>query len=228
MSKYHQFRIILLLSVFAFNCCIDKNATDIESTIEYQADFSLPVGVDTITLGQLVQTVSLVPIPDKVDKDTVKYFLYDSVYYYSPGTLTDSITAALNLTAFENDTAEITSLMFRINASNFIPAEFMVQLYFADSHNVIIDSLYDDGPFRLDPAQTDDSGNVIASWEVMKDDHLSPQKIEKLTDMKSVILSSTMIIPDSSNDPVIPFYPDQSLWIQVGIRVGLKMTINVF
>ncbi len=227
MSNYFQIRIILFLSVLAFNSCIDENATDIDPTIIYDAEFSLPLGSDTLLMEQLVQTVSLIQIPDTVDKDSVQYFLYDSVYYYSPGTLSDSISTPLNLAAFENDTAEITSLMFRINAANFIPAEFLVQLYFADSNKLILDSLYEDDPFRLDPAQTDEYGNVIGSWEILKDDYLPPEKIEKISDMTNVILSSTMIIPDSSTGS-IPFYPDQSLWIQVGIRVRLKITINVF
>jgi len=228
MSNYFQIRIILFLSVLTFNSCIDKNATDIDPSIIYDAEFSLPLGADTLFMEQLVQTVTLVEIPPGVDKDTVKYFLYDSVYYYSPGTLSDSILAPLNLAAFKNDTAEITSLMFRINAVNLIPAEFLVQLYFADSNKAILDSLYDDGPFSLDPAQIDDSGNVIASWGVMKDDYLTPEKIDKLGDMRNVILSSQMIIPDSSTDTVPPFFHDQYLWIQVGIRVKLKMTIDVF
>ena len=118
MSNYFQIRIILFLSVLTFNSCIDKNATDIDPSIIYDAEFSLPLGADTLFMEQLVQTVTLVEIPPGVDKDTVKYFLYDSVYYYSPGTLSDSILAPLNLAAFKNDTAEITSLMFRINAAN--------------------------------------------------------------------------------------------------------------
>jgi len=227
MAYYRQFLIFLFLSVLAFNSCIDDNFTDIDPTVVYDAEFSLPLGADTLLMEQLVQSVSLVEIPTDVDKDTVPYFLYDSVYYYSPGTLSDSITLPLILTAFENETAEITSLMFRINMANLIPAEFLIQVYFADSNLAILDSLYEDGPFSLDPAQTDEYGNVIASWEVMIDEYLSPGKFEVLTDMTNVILSSQMIIPDSSTDSV-PFYPDQSLWMQVGIRVGLKMTINVF
>ena len=227
MSNYFQIRIILFLSVLAFNSCIDENATDIDPTIIYDAEFSLPLGSDTLLMEQLVQTVTLIPILGDFDKDTIPYFLYDSVYYYSPESLSDSTSAPLILTPFESDTATITSLMFRMNVTNLIPAEFLIQVYFADSNNIILDSLYEDGPFRLDPAQTDEYGNVIGLWEILKDDNLPPEKIEKISDMTNVILSSTMIIPDSSTDS-IPFYPDQSLWIQVGIRVRLKMTIDVF
>jgi hypothetical protein len=209
--------------------CMDDDLTDINSTLEYEAEFSLPVGVDTLLLEQLVQSVILIPVPDYVDKDTVRYFFYDSTFYYSPGTLSDSISAPLILTPFKNDTAEIVSLMFRLNAANLIPAEFRIQIYFADSNNVILDSLYNDGPFILDPALTDESGIVTGLWEVLKDNTLPPEKIDKLMDMTHVILDTKMIIPDSSLDTVpIPFYHDQSLWIQVGVRVGLKLTINVF
>lgn len=213
------------LSAFLYSC-IDKDATDISPAIEYEAEFSLPVGVDTLTLEQLLYHTTLKKIHDTVDKDTLKYFFYDSVYYYSPGTLVDSIWAPLVLAPFENDTAEITSLMFRLNVANFIPAEFMVQLYFADSNKVFLDSLYDDGPVRLEPAYTE-SGIVTGSWELIKDNYLTSEKIDKLPDMKDVMIRTEMIIPDSSTDS-IPFYHDQSLWLQVGIRVGIKITVNVF
>ncbi len=231
LVRFISIKILLVFFVITafLISCIDDDATDISPTIEYEAEFSLPVGTDTITLAQLLYNVPLIKIDEPFDKDTVSYFFYDSVYYYSPGTLKDSVSAPLILAPFENDTAEITTLMFRINAANFIPAKFMVQVYFADSNKVILDSLYEDGPVFLESAYTNDIGIVIGPWETIIDNYLPSEKIDKLNDMTDVILSTKMTIPDSSADTVpVPFYHDQSLWIQVGIRVGLKMTVNVF
>ena len=220
MAYYRQFLAFLFLSVLAFNSCIDDNFTDIDTSITYDTDASLPLGNVSLLMESFMDTIILVPIPDD---DTTLFFLYDSVYYYSPGKIKLSTSGYFSLAPFENDTVKITSLMFRTNAVNGIPAEIDHQLYFADTSNTIIDSLYSTGPMRIEPAPTDDEGNVTGTYEIWKvENDLSPAMIDKISETQYIFLSAELIIPDSQHD-TIPFYSSQDIWIQIGIRVGLKI-----
>ena len=221
MAYYRQFLAFLFLSVLAFNSCIDDNFTDIDTSITYDTDASLPLGNVSLLMESFMDTIILVPIPDD---DTTLFFLYDSVYYYSPGKIKLSTSGYFSLAPFENDTVKITSLMFRTNAVNGIPAEIDHQLYFANADSIVIDSLYSLGPMKIEPAPTDDDGNVTQPYEIWEEDSppFSEEMIDKISETQYIFLSAELIIPDSQHD-TIPFYSSQDIWIQIGIRVGLKI-----
>lgn len=223
MGYFRQFLVFLFLSVLAFSSCIDDNFTDIDTSITYEADASLPLGNSFPLLGELLDTINLVEIPDWVNKDTVSFFLYDSIYYYSPGKIKFTTTGYFALNPFENDTVKITSLMFRTNIVNAIPAEVDQQLYFTDTSNTVIDSLYSAGPLEIQPALSDTAGNIIATWELLKNDiYLSDEMIDTIMNTQHIVLSAELIIPDSSEE-TIHFLSSHNIWIQIGMRVGLKI-----
>jgi hypothetical protein len=204
--------------------CIDKDAGDIDPSLVYDAEFSLPLGDSLLTASQFVDTVSLVRLPDAVDKDTVSWFLYDGIFYFSPGELHYRHETALSLSDFITDTSEITSLTFRINAVNHVPARMTLQLYFADANRVILDSLFSEEPLVLEAAATVAGGEVNAPYELWKKDVPFTEKmLGELRRMAYAIEEYRLIVPVSGVDS-IPFYSDQELWLQMGIRVGLKIT----
>jgi len=225
MNYHRTIWLVLLIATLAFPACVDDNFTDIDTSITYDANFSLPLGNSNPTLGDFLDTINLIPIPPWVDRDTVSFFLYDSIYYYSPGRITLTVSGYFSLDPFENDTVQITSLMFRNNAVNAIPAQFDQQLYFTDSTGAIIDSLYS-VPLTIEPALIDSEGNVTATYEIWKfDTYLSEDMINNISNTYNVRISTEFIIPDSSQGTV-PFYSSQEIWMQVGIRVGILIELG--
>lgn len=224
--SYHSpLWLILFIASLAFSACVDDNFNDIDTSITYDADFSLPLGNSAPTLGDFLDTINLIPIPPWVDKNTVSFFLYDSIYYYSPGRITFNVSGYFSLDPFENDTVQITSLMFRNNSVNAIPAQFDQQLYFTDSTGTIIDSLYS-VPLTIEPALIDSEGNVTATYEIWKfDTYLSEDMINNISNTYNVRISAEFIIPDS-NLGTVPFYSSQEIWMQVGIRVGILIELG--
>jgi hypothetical protein len=216
----------IFLVAVSLTSCIDKDAGDIDPSLVYDAEFSLPLGDSLLQAWQFVDTTSLVPLPDTVDKDTIAWFLYDGVFYFSPGELYYRSETALSLSDFITDTSEITSLTFRINAVNRVPARMALQLYFADGNRVVLDSLFPDGPLLLEAAGTGAGGEVTLPYELWKKDvPFTASMIEELQRMEYAIEEYRLILPDAAVDS-IPFYPDQEVWLQMGVRVGLKITVQ--
>ena len=205
--------------------CIDKDFDDIDPSLVYDAEFSLPVGDTLLVTGDFVHTASLIPVPDSVDRDTVTWFLYEDVFYFSPGTLHDRAETPLSLSGFFTDTSEIVSLTFRINVVNRIPARMAVQVYFTDAGRVVLDSLFPEGPFVVQPAPVK-NGEVTGTWEKWKTDiPFSQDQIDKLRQVQYALRDAWLYIPDSSHDS-IPFFHDQPLWLQMGVRAGVKISLQ--
>ena len=223
---YRNNQVFLLLSLLALFSCVDDNYNDIDTSLIYDAEASLPLGNTNPMLSEILDTIDLIPIPEWVDKDKASFFLYDSVYYYSPGRINVSTSAYFLLDPFQNDTIEISSLMFRTNVINGIPAEIDLQLYFTDSTGTVLDSLYSTGPLRIEPAIVDSIGNVTASYEISElDNYLSDDKIDSISNSQNIEVSAVIIIPDSSQGTVA-FTSSQEIYIQVGIRVEFKIIIS--
>ncbi|MDX2445081.1 MAG: hypothetical protein QNK30_14895 [Bacteroidales bacterium] len=226
VKYFRQIQFLLLLGIITFSACVDDNYNDIDTSLIYDAEASLPLGNTNPMLSEILDTIDLIPIPDWVDKDKASFFLYDSVYYYSPGRIKVSTSGYFSLDPFQNDTIEITSLMFRTNAINGIPAEIDLQLYFTDSTGSVIDSLYSTGPLRIEPAVVDSVGNVTATYEIWElDNYFSDDKIDSISNSQYIEVKAEVIIPDSSQG-TIAFTSSQEIWIQVGIWVGFKIVIS--
>ncbi len=217
---------IFILSLLLLYGCIDRDYDNIDNTIIYDAEFSLPVGDTLLTAGDFVDTAGLTVIPDSVDKDTISWFLYNGIFYYSPGSLSDTSRMTLSLGDFFTDTSEIVSLSFRVNAVNEVPADMSVQLYLADGNRVILDSLFREGPFDLKAASTGPDGHVTAPFEVWKMDiPFTQEQIGRLASVQYALREVHLTVPDSRNDS-IPFYSGQQLWLQMGVRIGLKIKLQ--
>ena len=217
---------VWLFSALFVVSCIDKDAGDIDPSIVYDAEFSLPVGDSLLQAQQFVDTTVLIPVPDTVDRDTVPWFLYDGIFYYSPDTLYYRSEAQVSLSDFYTDTSEIVSLTFRVNAVNRVPARMALQLYFADAGRVVFDSLFPEGPLWLEAAATDASGEVTKPAELWKKDIvLTPSQVAAMQQMEYVFEEYRLVLPDSRTDS-IPFYPEQEVWLQLGVRVGVKIVLQ--
>jgi hypothetical protein len=151
---------LVLMAFVSVVSCIDKDAGDIDPALIYDAEFSLPLGDSLLQAWQFVDTAVLIPVPDSVDKDTIPWFLYDSIFYYSPGELVYRDETSLSFSDFFTDTSEVVSLTFRVNAVNRVPARMSLQLYFTDAGRVLLDSLFSDGPLLLEAAATGVGGEV--------------------------------------------------------------------
>ncbi len=224
--KYKLFAGILAILNLSLSGCIDKDYDNIDNSIVYDAEFSVPLGDTLLTAGDFVKPSGLMAIPDSVDKDTVSWFLYDNTYYFSPGSLSDTSWMNFSLGTFFTDTSEVVSLSLRINAVNHVPARMLLQFYFADGNRVILDSIFQDGPFELKPAVTSADGHVTTPYEVWKKDiPFSQEQIGQLANVRFAMRESRLIIPDSATDS-IPFYADQEVWLQMGVRIGLKIKLQ--
>lgn len=209
-----------------FTSCIKEEIGDFEDLGFYKPEFSFPLGEPSILMNSFLESIDLSTkvIPDSLINDTLEYFVFDNEYYDVPDILYYDFTEAFSLSSYTEELDQISSLMFRTNAVNRIPAEIQIQVYFLAANYAIIDSLYNER-LIIQPANTDTEGNLISQSELWKyDTELSQEKIQALAETSYIMVSSQLKITNTSG-VINNYYSEQDIWIQLGMRIGLKVEL---
>ncbi len=129
-------------------------------------------------------------------------------------------------TDFElEDIKEVQKATFRINVENGFPADAYVQVYFADSNNVIVDSLLNDASqFVVASGLLDANNRVILPNRQLRDEEFNKARLERIYAAKKLIILS---IVNTQNAPIeqVPIYSYYRLNIKIGVRAFLNVEL---
>ncbi len=115
------------------------------------------------------------------------------------------------------------SLQLNINSDNGFPVDVVMQLYLADSNNVVIDSIFSDGGKILK------SGIVgpAPDYKVTSKTHslikipLNSDQIENYKKARRLIMATSATTYDNGNK-VVKFYSDYSVYIEVAAKAEFE------
>jgi hypothetical protein len=222
MNKIHIVLLIALL--FLFNACYKKNIQPTNTFGTYHPEFSIPIGTPDLNLEQYLQLVRLIPVPDPAAVPDSLIMNYEDQFWEKPYMLEYSIDQRFNL-SMENSDSPVSSLMFRVNARNYIPAQIELQVYFVVDEVFVLDSLYSNR-LVLNAAGIDNRGVVTHSFELYeKDAFIDERKLGLFNQVTSLRIYTRLIIDDIEGiDP--KYYSDQSLLMQFAARVQLYINLD--
>jgi len=118
---------------------------------------------------------------------------------------------------------EVQKAIFRINAQNGFPADAYIQIYFADSNYIVIDSLLSDASdFIVESGLLDLDGKVILPNKKIRDEEFDKTRLERIYDARKLIITA---IVSTQNAPVqqVPIYSSYTLDIRIGVRAFLNI-----
>jgi hypothetical protein len=117
--------------------------------------------------------------------------------------------------------------MLRINATNRIPAEIKLQVYFRDADNQVIVTLFNNDSLLVIPAAIiDKSGNVTKQSQLLKiDNHFNHNQIMQLANAENILIYTQITIVNPKGT-IIRFYSSQDIIIQLGLRIAFDISLN--
>lgn len=204
------------------SACLKQENFDINSSIVYHPEFSIPIGKPELLMEEFVNALNNLQIlPDSLVNDTSAFF-YENNYYEIPKVLSNEYTEEFSVSILGEDSDRIVSLMFRANIINRIPAKIVVQIYFANEAMQYIDSMYHEGVLIVNSAQVDDEGNVIESVVLQEDTYFDKDRISKISNTSYIVIYTSLHI---INEPgiIAKYYSTQDFIFQGGSRVGINI-----
>ncbi len=129
-------------------------------------------------------------------------------------------------TDFElEDVNEVQKAIFRINVENGFPADAYVQVYFADSNYVIVDSLLSNASqFVVASGLLDANNRVILPNRQMRDEESDKARLEGIYNARKIIILSVV---NTQNAPIeqVPIYSYYRLNIKIGVHAFLNVEL---
>ncbi|MAY84722.1 MAG: hypothetical protein CMP59_11360 [Flavobacteriales bacterium] len=114
--------------------------------------------------------------------------------------------------------------MVRIIADNSFPLDAKLQMYFQDSLNNTIDSLYIDGAQSAIPAaDVDANGDAIGSKRVITDTEIDRQRLNRLEEGRFAVIVAELNTTNSSQGQNVRFKANHRLEIAVGLKAGILL-----
>lgn len=209
--------------------CIDKDLGNIDNTLYYTPEYSLPIGSDSLYMQDMFEEYfgDLTFWPDSfLIPDTAFVFYYNSEFYTGVRTFEFTGEMPLDFTTFTKNIDYVTSLMLRTNCVNSIPAKISVQYYLQDENYNVIDSVYHNGPLVIPPAEIDSTGRVISTGEVWKSDvYVDTNTLSRLDEVYYLTSVSRIELSDF-NISKIQYLADQNIWLQLGFRIKLDVPLH--
>jgi hypothetical protein len=227
MLKSGAFICLSLSILFASFSCIDESAKNIDSEVYFSPSYSLPIGQIQIVPEDIVGSNYFQNIDTSVVSDTISYFWYDSAFYEAgPGYYDTIVSRAFDFSTISDRLDATTSLMIRLNVINDFPTEMFVQLYFNDGNNNVLDSLFDSGYVRIDPAPVDNQGNITGPSLLRNyDTYLDRSEIDMLTQVRNLNIYIRVGIINN-NIEFVKLYPNYKIDLNLAFRIGLNMNLG--
>lgn len=135
------------------------------------------------------------------------------------------------------DWEDVKKLTIRLIADNGLPIQVEGQVYFTDSLNNVVDSLFTNQfeaifqqgfvDFSL-PTTDPNYGKVISPTRKITDIVISRERLRFLLDneVKKVILTSRANTNESFNGEVVRFYPEYNVAMKLSAKLDLDININ--
>jgi hypothetical protein len=118
----------------------------------------------------------------------------------------------------------IKSFMFQLETENGLPLEVSTQVYFMDSNEDYLDSLFNELNWNILPSGVvDDDGKVIITTYNKVEITLSPSQIDNLFLAERIMVKAMMETTDHGTRD-IKFYSNNSLGFKLGARAEVSVT----
>ena len=144
--------------------------------------------------------------------------------YGSVSNLTFQDTIDINL---GNAPGEIQSFTFKIGTDNGFPLDVKMQVYFADTNFVILDSLMINSKYLLMSGLLDANNKVVTPRKTITTETIADNRIQNVTSARKLIISAGLETTNKGTQPV-KFYSDYSLGVHIGVRAKLKLDAGSF
>ena len=129
-----------------------------------------------------------------------------------------------NLSAMDGYLDSANQILFRLNIRNGFPDEVLAQAYFLNASNEAIDSMFSEGPLLLPGGSPIDEGAQMNPFHVREDAIFSRERIIPLEAATEILFRAVM--PNEGIDSMlIPYYPNYSIEIEIGIMADLTFSL---
>ncbi|MBC7451693.1 MAG: hypothetical protein H7259_09415 [Cytophagales bacterium] len=112
---------------------------------------------------------------------------------------------------------------FLVSIDNGFPMDAMLQMYFLDSTNVIIDSLFAKGPQLILSGQIDANGKVTSSTHTLMKELFNEQRYSRITKTKNAAL---YVFFRTANNGTVPVKIYPSYKIKSNIAIDVKADVS--
>lgn len=200
-----------------FISCLDDVPEDFNNPdSSWNPSFSIAVGQTSLSMSDesgfnttLLDDLDLSGYPDWIDEIDVE------MEYVMP----------FDMEGIADFSEEIIRVMFRLNIDNGFPAEAYAQVYFMDINDIVVDSVFLNGPLSFDPATVNSEGEITNVNHSQNDIVFENDKIDNLSTVRNVLIQG-WVNNLSLDTTLVDFYPNYSVDIQMGVQVEVKMALS--
>ena len=126
---------------------------------------------------------------------------------------------------FGDNVEEIESVLFRSIITNGFPFKSNIQIYFADSNYVVLDSLYAPNTEIIQSGITNNDGRVIQKTEKLTDVTFTQNRMPNVLNAKYVIIRAVGESLNGTNSQISKIYEDYTIQVRLSLKVNGKMNI---
>jgi hypothetical protein len=229
----YQLKIMLRLvaiSIIILNSCIDENITNISDSLDINSCYSFPIGDVTYSINNYFESLDTLGI-DTLQVDSLIVSSTDSVefngmYFHNIEPVYDTtIFSEFDFSVLDEYIDNVVAITIVLVVSSDFPTEILIQVYFTDETQVIMDSMYVEGPLIIPAPDLDSNGRPLERQTAIRYCPLSEDLIDNLTDIRYILAYGAVrtIRPDEG---VVKFYPEYMLNIHIGARVELEFSTS--
>jgi len=207
---------IFILLVICTSCLDDVPSDFNNPDSSWNPSFSIAVGQTSLAMNDesgfntlLLNDLDLSGYPDWIDEIDIEM----------------EYTMPFDMQGIADFSEEIIRVMFRLNIDNGFPAEAYAQLYFLDINDLVVDSVFLNGPLSFDAAKVNSEGEITSTNHTQNDIIFENDKIDNLSTVRNVLIQGG-INNLSLDTTLIDFYPNYSVDIQMGVQVEVKMALS--
>ncbi len=123
---------------------------------------------------------------------------------------------------FGDNIKEIESVLFRSIITNGFPFKTNIQIYFADSNYVLLDSLYAPNTEIIQSGITNNDGRVIQKTEKLTDVTFTQNRMPNVLNSKYVIIRAVGESLNGTNNQISKIYEDYTIQVRLSLKVNGK------
>jgi hypothetical protein len=220
--------IAALLVLFLAGACY-KDLVRETDTVYYKPTYSIPIGPLSYTLEDIMPPVALDSLVQDTASipDSIPLIWYNDEFFFinPPAGHDTSIVELFDISSFSEDAEYTRSLMIRVNYVNGLPVAMEYQLFFLDANDIVLDSMFLEGPLSIDRAGTDENGLVIAP---------NSGRVERFFDTDDIpIIMQTRKIQITihldtyrEDEAVLRLFSTDGIDLELAMRAGLVVPIQ--
>ena len=211
MSNRLKYILISVFLIFLAKGCLKDMPETFPEELSWNPEVAFPIGETSLGMNE------------ESGFDTLLLEINDSTgqpYWVELLKVPIEGESGFNFVNFFGTTDQINRLMIRVNAFNEFPAEVLLQAYFLDINEIILDSMFIDEPLVIPPGNVRENGEVISPSYAKKDVVFSGTRLEDLQEASSISFK-ILILNAEPDSTFIKYYPDYNIDIQLGAMVEL-------